>query len=70
MSIKNKELRKMQSLANTILKKRSDVEQFLACAIEEVRDVLKKEREIEASKQKVEYKGRGNSAGALGGVCF
>lgn len=57
LEIKNKELRKMKTLANTILSHRSDVEQFFLEALEEVRQVLAQEklRELQQQQEQLNY---------------
>lgn len=51
--MKNLELRQMKSLAATILSQRSETEQFFLEALEEVREVIRKERRRNANDEKI-----------------
>ena len=44
IQIKNKELRRMKALASTILNQRTKMEQFFLESLQEVRDVIRRER--------------------------
>lgn len=70
LQIKNKELRKMKYLAVTILSQRSEVEQFFLEALQEVKNVLLKERkksyqekQIQASKMRSQAVGGSKTIG-------
>eukprot|EP01036_Dinobryon_divergens_P022405 gene22405-30656_t len=49
IQIKNKELKQMKSLAATILSQRSETEQFFLESLQEVREVIKTERQLKQS---------------------
>jgi hypothetical protein len=51
--MKNLELRQMKSLAATILSQRSETEQFFLEALEEVREVIRKERRRTSNEEKI-----------------
>ena len=46
LHVKNKELRHMKSLAATILAQRSETEQFFLEALEEVKEIIRRERKV------------------------
>lgn len=73
LQMKNKELRKMKYLAVTILSQRSEVEQFFLEALQEVKNVLLKERKkthqekvIQASKMRSQAVGGAKTVGKTG----
>jgi hypothetical protein len=53
LKMKNLELRQMKSLAATILSQRSETEQFFLEALEEVREVIRKERRRNTNDEKI-----------------
>jgi hypothetical protein len=65
LKMKNQELRQMKALATTILSQRSDVEQFLLEALQEVRDVIRREKMKSVSEQKAAM-GRLKAASSVG----
>lgn len=74
IAIKNKELKHMKSLAATILAQRSETEQFFLEALQEVKEVILKERRMRSaqeSKQLMNQMKSGGGTGAKkdGGTC-
>lgn len=67
--IKNKELRHMRSLAASILTQRTETEQFFLESLQEVRDVIRKERKREEMDSKLlTNRTRTQKGGGGGGV--
>lgn len=68
LQLKNQELKHMKALATTILSQRTETEQFFLESLQEVKDVIKKERRLsQFEKKKMQNKLLGG-AGVTGGA--
>lgn len=70
VKLKNKELRNIKKLAQTILDQRTEVEQYFLEAIEQVKSEIRKHREEKYQQEVIEYKAQFRQASLKRGTKF